>query len=292
MSDIPVSPNMDSKYINAPNRNRLGHRDLQGKVAVVTGASSGIGRATALELGRRGANVIIHGNRNLEGLQQTSRLLMAQRVSTQVVTADLTRHDSCLELVNSTYHWQQRIDIWVNNAGADILTGSVAKAPFHDKLDLLWNVDVRATITLGRMVGSRMLEQPPGNARPVIINIGWDQAIDGIEGDAGMLFGPTKAAVMAFSQALAQSLAPDVRVNCIAPGWIKTKWGAESSDYWNTRAHRESLSNRWGEADDIAAAIGFLVSSQADFLNGVILPINGGQRCYADSKTLRATTGH
>jgi 3-oxoacyl-[acyl-carrier protein] reductase len=89
---------------------------------------------------------------------------------------------------------------------------------------------------------------------------------------------------MAFSQALAQHLTPKVRVNCVAPGWIRTKWGEGTSDYWDERARTESLSHRWGDAQDIAAAIGFLASPTSDFINATILPVNGGQRCYAASK--------
>jgi 3-oxoacyl-[acyl-carrier protein] reductase len=276
----------------------LNHRDLEGKTAVITGSSSGIGRATALELGRRGANVVLHGFRNIDGLQRTARHLSMQRVDTRSVVADLSTNAGCESLVQAAYAWRNRVDIWVNNAGADVLTGTTSKISFSDKLERLWNVDVKATILLGRAVGERMCHQSPSETRPVIINIGWDQAQQGIEGDAGMLFCPTKSAVMAFSQALAQHLAPRVRVNCVAPGWIRTKWGEGTSEYWDQRARNESLSGRWGEADDVAVAIGFLASPAADFLNSVTLPVNGGQRCYSESKTysgsspFNAAAGH
>lgn len=259
-------------------------RDLENKVAVVTGSSSGIGRATALELGRRGASVVLHGCRNLEGLQNTARQLMIQRSDARIVLADLGQMESCQRLVQSAFAWKDHIDIWINNAGADILTGPLAKLSFAEKLEQLWNVDVKATMVLGRMVGERMYQQVMTGMRPVIVNMGWDQAQAGIEGDAGMLFGPTKSAVMAFSQALAQHLTPKVRVNCVAPGWIRTKWGEGTSDYWDERARTESLSDRWGDAQDIAAAIVFLASPTSDFVNATILPVNGGQRCYSASK--------
>lgn len=276
----------------------LTHRDLEGKVAVVTGSSSGIGRATAIELGRRGAAVLLHGYKNLDGLQQTARHLLMQRVDSRCVVADLSEPESCERLMEAAFAWQNHVDIWVNNAGADVLTGTTAKLSFAQKFQRLWDVDVKATILLGRSVGERMFQQATESARPVIINIGWDQAQAGIEGDAGMLFCPTKSAVMAFSQALAQHLAPKVRVNCVAPGWIRTKWGDNTSEYWDTRATTESLSNRWGEAHDVASAIGYLASPSTDFLNAVIVPVNGGQRCYADSKTysgskpFNAAAGH
>jgi 3-oxoacyl-[acyl-carrier protein] reductase len=83
---------------------------------------------------------------------------------------------------------------------------------------------------------------------------------------------------MAFTKSLAKSLAPEVRVNCVAPGWIKTAWGEEASEYWQQRAVAESLRNRWGTPEDIAAAVSFLASPEADFINGQIVPVNGGFR--------------
>ena len=82
-------------------------------------------------------------------------------------------------------------------------------------------------------------EGAPGSC--CIINMGWDQAQGGMAGDSGEMFAAIKGAVMAFSMSLAKSLAPQVRVNCLAPGWIKTRWGDQASEYWQQRAVRESL---------------------------------------------------
>lgn len=83
---------------------------------------------------------------------------------------------------------------------------------------------------------------------------------------------------MAFTRSLARSLAPAVRVNCVAPGWIRTAWGAQASDYWQQRATRESLLERWGEPADVAHAVRYLASPAASFVTGHILPVNGGLR--------------
>lgn len=114
--------------------------------------------------------------------------------------------------------------------------------------------------------------------RGTIINVGWDQAEQGMAGDSGELFAAVKGAVMAFSRSLATSLAPQVRVNCVAPGWIKTKWGDGASDAWQERAVGESLLARWGTPEDVAAVVRFLVSPEASFVNGQIIPVNGGFR--------------
>jgi 3-oxoacyl-[acyl-carrier protein] reductase len=111
----------------------------------------------------------------------------------------------------------------------------------------------------------------------VILNIGWDQAEAGMAGDSGELFATSKGAVMAFTRSLAKSLAPEVRVNCLAPGWIKTAWGETASEAWQNRAKSESLLQRWGTPEDIAQAAAFLASPAASFITGQVVPVNGGR---------------
>ena len=97
-------------------------------------------------------------------------------------------------------------------------------------------------------------------------------------GDSGELFAAAKGAVMAFSKSLARSLAPEVRVNCVAPGWIKTDWGAGASQYWQDRAKSESLLARWGTPEDVAAIVRWLASPAAGFVTAQTIMVNGGLR--------------
>ena len=159
-------------------------------------------------------------------------------------------------------------------AGADVLTGEPAKWPFERKLEELLKVDVVATMTLCRGIGRWMA----GRAGGTIVTIGWDQAATGMEGDSGELFATSKGAVMAFTRSLSRSLAPSVRVNCVAPGWIRTAWGEGASEVWQERARRESMLGRWGVPEDIAAAVHWLVSPEAAFVTGQVLAVNGGFR--------------
>jgi 3-oxoacyl-[acyl-carrier protein] reductase len=250
---------------------------LQGQWAVVTGSTSGIGRAIALDLAAAGANVVVHGRDPRRVEAACAAIQKLQRQAAAFVT-DLVGDVDWEAMVDGI--WSERpIDIWVNNAGADVLTGDAAGWSFADKLARLWQVDVRATIELSRAAGRRMVER----GRGVIINMGWDQAGSGMAGDSGEMFAATKGSIMAFSRSLAKSLAPHVRVNCLAPGWIRTAWGASASDTWQRRAAAESLAGRWGAPEDVARAARFLASPAASYINGQVLSVNGGRATGFDA---------
>jgi len=112
--------------------------------------------------------------------------------------------------------------------------------------------------------------------RGTIVNMGWDQAETGMAGDSGELFAATKGAVMAFSRSLALSLAPEVRVHCLAPGWIRTAWGDKASEVWQERVRKETPLGVWGRPEDVAATARWLLSPAAQYLNGQIVRVNGG----------------
>ncbi len=271
--------------------------------AVVTGSSSGIGAATALALAKRGYHVLLHAHRNVSGLNATAERIRKCASHTgcgtfvRCVTADISQAAARQSLMQAAFHWRGTVDVWVNNAGADVLTGNARSASFEQRLERLWQVDVAGTIHLSRMVAARMAvvasKQQPVNTKqqlpseqseqllPTIINIGWDQAPLGMEGEAGELFCPIKGAVMAFTRALALTAGPLVRVNCVAPGWIRTSWGSEAaSPYWNQRATQEAALERWGTPEDVAETIAWLAGPESKFINGQTIEVNGGRRFY------------
>jgi 3-oxoacyl-[acyl-carrier protein] reductase len=255
------------------NESKLGDNlPLSGKRAVVTGSSSGIGRAIAWQLAEAGAHVVVHGNRRFAAAEELAEIIRQLGREGRALQADLSQPADRNRFVESAW-LAGPIDIWVNNAGADVLTGAAAEWSFAEKLEALWQLDVHGTIHLARMVGARMKAQGSG----AIVNMGWDQVEHGMEGESGELFAATKGAVMAFTRSLAKSLAPEVRVNGVAPGWIRTAWGLQASKDWQTRACNESLLKRWGTPEDVARAVLFLVSPGADFIAGHMLPVNGGR---------------
>lgn len=244
---------------------------LNGTRCAVLGATSGIGRATAMALARSGADVIVHG-RDPKAAAEVVGQARKLGVRAEAILADLRERAEGDRLVEQAWSLWDGLDAWLHFAGADVLTGAAADPPFDAKLDLLWEVDVVATIRLCREVGRRMRDQ----GRGAIVTMGWDQAETGMEGDSGEFFGATKGAIMAFTRSLALSLAPSVRVNNVAPGWIKTAWGDQAPREWRERVLRETPLGRWGSPDDVARVACFLVGPGAEFLTGQTYRVNGG----------------
>jgi 3-oxoacyl-[acyl-carrier protein] reductase len=251
---------------------------LAGARAAVTGASGGIGGAIALALAADGADVLVHGYQNRAAADQVAHEVQQRGRQSTVLTADIGNPDELPGLVEQAWQWQQGIDIWINAAGADVLTGDAADLCFEDKLERLWQVDVQGTILLSRLVGQRMAGAASGPGEAVLLNIGWDQVAHGMGGESGEMFAAIKGAVTAFTLSLARSLAPAVRVNCIAPGWIRTAWAEQASAAWQQRAVSESLLGRWGTPQDVASVACFLASPAAAFVSGQVIPVNGGFR--------------
>ncbi|MHB8902249.1 MAG: SDR family NAD(P)-dependent oxidoreductase, partial [Thermoguttaceae bacterium] len=239
-----------------------------------TGSSRGMGRAIALELAWAGARVVVPSGSDREAAAETAGAIRSLGADAETFVGDLSEDEVQDRLLEQAWRWQGHADIWVNNAGVDILTGAGAGWTFEQKLEALWKVDTRATIRLSRGVGKRMFQRGKG----VILNVGWDGADRGMAGDTAELFAAAKGAVMSFTRSLAQSLAPAVRVNCLALGWIRTAWGEQASRAWQERARAESLRGRWGTAEDVAGIARFLVSDRSDFISGQVIEVNGGFR--------------
>jgi 3-oxoacyl-[acyl-carrier protein] reductase len=189
-----------------------------------------------------------------------------------LVQADFSEPTALASFVAAAWDTFEGFDIWINNAGADVLTGPAADATYEEKLQILVDVDIRASLLLAKAAGERMCANRGG----ALLTIGWDQADRGMAGNSAELFSATKNAMMGFSRSLALSLAPRVRVNCIAPGWIRTAWGETASETWQQRVLRETPLQRWGLPEDIARVARFLCSDEDSYVTGQVINVNGG----------------
>ena len=247
-------------------------RRLTGLRAVVTGASTGIGRAVALALAREGAQVVVNYRRSAEAAAATAANIRDLGGEAFPVQADVSRMEDLAKLVEASKGRLGGIDIWVNMAGADILTGEGACLPDHEKLAALLDTDLKGTILASWAVAEELAV-----AGGVLINTSWDQALRGMGGRNPEMFAAVKAGVTGFTRALARSLAPRVRVNEVAPGWIETAFAANDMhpEYRNAVVAATPL-QRLGHPMDVAEAVVFLASPAAAFITGQTLNVNGG----------------
>jgi 3-oxoacyl-[acyl-carrier protein] reductase len=248
---------------------QTGELPLAGLRTVVTGASSGIGRAIATAFAAAGATVGIGYCRSSEAAQALARELGPPEHP--LLQADLGTMQGCTSIVRDAFAALDHVDVWVNNAGADVLTGEARSWSDERKLTALVDVDLKATIRCSRLVAARM--QPGGS----IINIGWDHAtIDGMAGDNPELFAAVKGGVLGFSKSLARSVAPRVRVNVLCPGWVETAYGTGTDRAFYDKVASATPLGRWGQPEDIAGAAVWLASPAAAFVTGQAINVNGG----------------
>ncbi|HEV8393236.1 MAG TPA: SDR family oxidoreductase [Vicinamibacterales bacterium] len=246
---------------------------LSERAVLVTGASSGIGRAIALGMARAGADVAVTYRSNRAGAEAVAREIEGLGRKACVQPLDLADEPAIDRIGPTVRAALGRLDVWINNAGADILTGPAAALSVVQKLDLLLAVDLRGTI-LASWAAARLFEGQEGGG--AIINMSWDHVVSGMRGTNPQMFAAVKGGVAAFSRGLARSVAPQVRVNVLAPGWIETSFGEGlDSEVYRSVADSTPL-GRWGTPDDVAGAAVFLASPAAAFITGQTIMIGGG----------------
>lgn len=246
---------------------------LAGMRVLVTGASSGIGRAIAIASARAGADVALTYRLNERGARDVAREIEAIGRRARVLRLDLADAASVNALGSAARTALGGVDAWVNNAGADVLTGPAASMPVTEKLDLLMRVDLRGTMLASWQAAELMTAQENGG---VIINMSWDHVLTGMPGVEAQLFSAVKGGVLAFSKSLARTVAPRVRVNVLAPGWIETAYGTEVDETVRRQVVASTPLERWGTPEDVAGAAVYLASPAASFVTGQTMLIGGG----------------
>jgi 3-oxoacyl-[acyl-carrier protein] reductase len=245
---------------------------LERKIVLVTGASSGIGRAIALRCARAGADLAITYRKNQAGAEAAAREIRALGRRAEVMRTDVRRREDIDLLVDQLRSAFDRVDVWINNAGADILTAEGARLSRLEKLDLVLGVDLRGTVLASWAAVDFMRPRRGG----VIINVSWDHVIQGMEGENPGIYSAGKGGVASFSKSLARDVAPDIRVNILAPGFIETAFGEQADPKFRQKVIEMTPLRRWGTPEDVANAAVFLASDEAAFLTGQMIMVNGG----------------
>jgi NAD(P)-dependent dehydrogenase (short-subunit alcohol dehydrogenase family) len=246
--------------------------DLSGKVALVTGASSGIGRATAIALAEQGAAVAINYNQNQTGAEETRQRVLAAGGRAALIRADVSNSGQVRSMVERVVSELGPIDILVNNAGSLIERLKILELS-EERWDQVIDVNLKSAFLCSQAVVASMMERRAG----VIINVASIAGRNG-GGPGAIAYATAKGGLITFTKALAKELAPyGIRVNAVAPGVIATKFHDQFSTPEMIRAFTASIPlGRTGTAEEVAWVIAFLASSAASYLTGETVEINGG----------------
>ncbi|MGN0797681.1 MAG: elongation factor P 5-aminopentanone reductase [Christensenellales bacterium] len=239
------------------------------KTAIITGASRGIGRATATLLAQNNYNVVINYNSSEEQAKALVDELTVQGLSAVCYKADVSDEAQAEALVRFTLDRWGKVDLLVNNAGISA-SGLLIDMPI-EQINNTIAVNLTGTIVMTQKVAKCMLSNRSGN----IINISsiWGE----IGGSCEAVYSATKGGIIAFSKAMAKELGyNNIRVNCISPGIIDTDMNARLSACDLQDIIDDIPCQRIGSTDDIAKAVLWLASDEASYINGQVLSINGG----------------
>jgi 3-oxoacyl-[acyl-carrier protein] reductase len=249
---------------------------LLGNVAIVTGASGGIGHATALEFAKQGADVVVQYNANRASAEKVAdeiRKLGRQALLTQVNFSDFKNSPEMVQvMVDAALGELGKVDFLVNLAGYPAKgqwNKSFLDVTPEDFLNPIY-VDLFGSYLCSRAIAPYFLKQKRG----VIVNVSSTPALSGH--NRGFAFTVAKAGIIGLTKGLAVELAPHVRVNAIALGNVESEWVKELEAQELEGARDESLVKRFGKPDEIARVIAFLCSDDSIFIDGQILVVDGG----------------
>ncbi len=244
-------------------------KSLENKVAVVTGASRGIGRAIAVELARRGARVVVNYNHNAEAAAEVVAAIEADGGEAVAVQADVGNFVQAAGLIKAAKDAFGQIDVLVNNAGTT--RDQLMMLMKEDDWDDVLRINLKSVFNCCKAVARMMVRQRRGR----IINI---TSVSGIAGQGGQTnYAASKAGIIGFTKSLAKELGPrSITVNSIAPGFIPTDLTNDLPEELKQQAIEATPLRRMGKPEEIAYAVAFLASDEAAFITGETLTVDGG----------------
>lgn len=242
---------------------------LENKVALVTGAGRGIGRAIAIALAKEGAEVVVNYNGSEERAKEVKQTIEENGGKASIYKCNVSDFGACEAMIKDIVKEHGRLDILVNNAGIT-KDGLIMKMKEED-FDSVLNVNLKGTFNTIRHSARQMLRQKSGK----IINI---SSVSGILGNAGQAnYAASKAGVIGLTKTMARELGSrGITVNAIAPGFVDTEMTGVLSEEIRENACRQIILGRFGKPEDIANVAVFLASDKADYITGQVISVDGG----------------
>lgn len=242
---------------------------LENKVAIITGAARGIGRAIALRMANEGANIAFTDLKEDDNFDSLQDEILKLGVKVKGYVSDASKYEDCQKVVDDIFNNFSRIDILVNNAG--ITRDSLLMRMSEEQWDVVINVNLKSVFNMTKAVQKYMLKQKEG----VIINI---SSVVGISGNAGQAnYAASKAGIIGFTKSIAKELASrNIRCNAIAPGFIETDMTKSLPEDIIKSWYEKIPMKRGGTPDEVAKVAVFLASDLSSYVNGQVISVCGG----------------
>ncbi|MGB4677802.1 MAG: 3-oxoacyl-[acyl-carrier-protein] reductase [Aggregatilineales bacterium] len=242
---------------------------LDERIAIVTGASRGIGRAIAEELARRGARVVVNYNSSAAAAEEVVQAICNEGGEAIAVQADVSDMEQAQQLVKATLDAYGGLDILVNNAGTtrDMLLMMMSESDWDDVL----RINLKSAYNCSKAALRPMMRKRYGR----IINM---TSVAGIAGNPGQTnYSASKAGLIGFTKSLAREVGSrNITVNAVAPGFVPTELTASLPEEIREASIQQIPLGRWGTAEEVAFAVAFLASDEASYITGHVLSVDGG----------------